>query len=79
MATDRRAYVIRDAGTLSRIGKVYKVYPYTLKSLLDAIDDARYRSLAGTAQLLMLVEGKRQKIIRRFEDGKQLPPDHGDD
>jgi hypothetical protein len=79
MATDRRAYVIRDAGTQSRIGKVYKVYPYTLKSLLGAIDDARYRSLAGTAQLLVLVEGKRQKIIRRFEDGKQLPPDHGDD
>jgi hypothetical protein len=73
MATVRRTYVVREAGTSSRIGKVHKIYPNTLKALLEAIDDASYRSFAGTAQLVVLVEGKQQKVIRRLEDGVQVP------
>jgi hypothetical protein len=73
MATVRRTYVVREAGTSSRIGKIHKIYPNTLKALLEAIDDARYRSFAGTAQLVVLVEGKQQKVIRRLEDGVQVP------
>jgi hypothetical protein len=36
----------------SRIGKVYQTYPYTLKHLLKAIDDARFRSFADGAHLV---------------------------
>ena len=49
--------MVRDAGSPSRMGKVYKVYPYTLKALLQAIDDARFRSFAEVPQLVVRVGG----------------------
>jgi hypothetical protein len=73
MAGERRAYVVRDVGTPSRLGKVYKIYRYTLPSLLEALDDARFRSYEGVPQVVILVEGKRRTIIRRYEAGKQVP------
>jgi hypothetical protein len=42
----RPGYLVRDAGSPSRPGRVFKMYPYTLRSLLDALDDARLRSYA---------------------------------
>ena len=59
MAREGRAYVVRDAGSPSRMGKVYKVYPYTLKALLEAIDDARFRSYAEVQQLVVRVDGAK--------------------
>jgi hypothetical protein len=44
MPGERRAYVVRDAGSPSRLGKLYKIYPHTLDSLLEALEDARFRS-----------------------------------
>jgi hypothetical protein len=98
VAGERRAYVLRDAGSPSfmatsmsgaprgvriswsvtrgspsRMGKVYKVYPYTPKALLEAIDDARFRSYTGTPQLVVRVEGKERAVIRRFETGREVP------
>jgi hypothetical protein len=49
VAEERRGYIVRDAGTPSRQGPVFKVYPYTLTALIEAIDDARFRSYAGAA------------------------------
>jgi hypothetical protein len=33
MSTPSRSYAVRDAGSPSRLGKVYKTYPYTLDAL----------------------------------------------
>jgi hypothetical protein len=63
VADERRAYVVRDAGAPSRLGKVYKLYPHTLASLLEALEDARFRSHTGPPQV----------VIRRYEHGKQVP------
>lgn len=71
MAAQRRAYVVRDEGTPSRLGAVYKVYPYTLRALLDALDDARFRSFGGGPQLVVRVDGQERTVIRRFENGHE--------
>ena len=64
--------MVREAGSPSRMGKVYKVYPYTLKALLEAIDDARFRSYAEVPQLVVRVDGRQRTIIRRFEHGREV-------
>jgi hypothetical protein len=46
VAGERRPYMVQDADSLSCMGKVCKVCPYTLKALLQAIDDVRLRSYA---------------------------------
>lgn len=45
MATASKSYAVREAGTGNRLGKVWKTYPYNLRSLLEALDDARLRSI----------------------------------
>jgi hypothetical protein len=64
--------MVRDAGSASRMGKVYKIYPYTLKALLEAIDDARFRSYAEVPQLVLRVDGRQWTVIRRFEHGREV-------
>jgi hypothetical protein len=73
LAEVRRAYVVRDVGTPSRLGKIYKVYPYTLRALIDAMEDARFRSFAGEPQVVIKVEGAQRSVFRRFEHGREVP------
>jgi hypothetical protein len=73
VADERRAYVVRDAGAPSRLGKVYKLYPHTLASLLEALEDARFRSHTGPPQVVILLAGRQRTVIRRYEHGKQVP------
>lgn len=73
MADARRAYVVRDAGLPSRTGRVFKLYPYTLRALLDALDDARQRSYNDGPQLVIRVEGTTRAVFRRYEHGHEMP------
>jgi hypothetical protein len=73
MAEVRHAYVVRDAGTPSRTGKVHQTYPYTLNALLEALDDARLRSFNAGPQLVIRVNGNERITFRRYENGKQVP------
>jgi hypothetical protein len=81
---ERRGYIVRAAGTPSRPGPVSKIYPYTLRALLDAMEDARFQSFAGVPQELVKTEGRERTVIRRYEGGRDagvlfrgppLPPD----
>ena len=73
MARGGSAYVVRDeiASTLS--GNVDKLYPYTLKGLTDALEEARFRSFAGPPQLVLVMAGDGMKVIRRYEHGRERP------
>lgn len=73
MSADSRAYVVRDAGTHDRLGKVYRMYPYTLESLLEALDEARLRSYNGPPQVVTVVADRQSTVIRRFEHGREVP------
>jgi hypothetical protein len=73
LVAGRRAYIVRAAGTATRPGKVWKIYPYTLQALQDAIGDARFRSRDEGPQQLVKVEGSRRTVIKRFERGREVP------
>lgn len=68
---ETRGYAVRDAGSPSRLGKVHRTYPYDLRSLLEALDDARLRSFHGGPQVVTVVTGRHSQVIRRFEGGRQ--------
>lgn len=63
---ETRSYAVRDAGTPSRLGRVRKTYPYNLRSLLEALDDARLRSFNEGPQVVTVVTGRRSPVIRRL-------------
>jgi hypothetical protein len=71
MARAGSAYVVRDdsAGTTS--GNVDKLYPYTLKGLTDALEEARFRSFAGPPQVVLVKAESGLKPIRRYEHGRE--------
>ncbi len=71
MPAGSRAYAVRDAGSASRLGKVHETSPYTLRSLLEALDEARLRSLDEGAQVVTVVTGRQSQVIRRYEHGKE--------
>jgi hypothetical protein len=73
MARGGSAYVVRDeiASTLS--GNVDKLYPYTLKGLTDALEEARFRSFAGPSQIVLVMAEHGMKVIRRYEHGRERP------
>ena len=73
MTTIGRAYVVRDADAGSGPGAVTQVYPYTLQGLTTALTEARYRSYSGTPQVLAVMEDGKSRIIRRFENGHEVP------
>ncbi|MBV9384591.1 MAG: hypothetical protein JOY82_23895 [Streptosporangiaceae bacterium] len=76
-STASKSYAVRDVGTGSRLGTVYRTYPYTLRSLLEALDDARLRSYAGPPQVVTVVTGRQSTVIRRYEHGCEvaiMPP-----
>lgn len=68
---ERLSYIVRGAGTPSRPGPVHKVYPYTLRDLLDAMDDARLRSFTEGPQIVIRVNGDERITFRRFEGGRE--------
>lgn len=67
-----RGYAVRDAGRPSRLGKIYKTYPYDLRSLLEALEEARLRSFNQGPQVVTVVTGRHKQVIRRYEHGKQV-------
>jgi hypothetical protein len=70
MSTPRRSYAVRDAGSPSRLGKVYKTYPYTLDALLQVLEEARLRNFNEGPQVITVVTGRSSQVIRRCEGGK---------
>lgn len=72
MARAAKTYVVEDAEESSDPKAVHTPFPGTLAGLLDALDAARYRSAAGTPKVVVIVEGKQRKIIRRFESGNEV-------
>lgn len=71
MATGSRAYVVREES--AEPGEVSRIYPYTLKGLTDALDDARLRSYSGPPQVLVVLADGRSRVIRRYEQGHEVP------
>lgn len=72
MATASKTYVVEDADAKAKSEIPAAVFRGTLQGLLDALDAARYRSAAGTPKVLVIVEGKRRQVIRRFEGGREV-------
>ena len=68
---EARGYAVRDAGTPSRLGKIYKTYPYDLRSLPEALEQARLRSFNDGPQVVTVVTGRQNQVIRRYEHGKE--------
>ena len=66
----RGAYVVRDDSPGAASGNVDVLYPYTLKGLVDALEEARLRSFAGPAQVVMAKGEDGMRVIRRFEGGR---------
>ena len=73
MARAGGAYVVRDENAGTTPGNVDKLYPYTLKGLTDALEEARFRSFAGPPQLVMVVTERGMKAIRRYSRGRESP------
>jgi hypothetical protein len=74
MARAGSAYVVRDDAAGTRQGSVDKLFPYTLKGLTDALDEARFRSFAGPPQVVLVMSDTGMKVIRRYEQGRERPP-----
>jgi len=67
-------YVVRDAGARPAPGASY---PYTLRGLEDALEHAAFRSaFSGEAQEVAVVGDGEDRVIRRYEDGREAdrPP-----
>jgi hypothetical protein len=74
MARSGGAYVVRDDGAGTTPVNVDRLYPYTLKGLTDALEEARFRSFAGPPQVVMIMGERGMKVIRRYEHGRESPP-----
>jgi hypothetical protein len=72
MARAGSAYVVRDDGAGTASGNVDKLYPYTLKGLTEALEEARFRSYAGPPQVVLVMGEAGLKPIRRYEQGKEI-------
>jgi hypothetical protein len=72
MARAGSAYVVRDDGAGTASGNIDKFYPYTLKGLTEALEEARFRSYAGPPQVVMVMGQSGLKPVRRFEHGKEI-------
>lgn len=71
MDTGSRAYVVRDDG--AEPGEVSRIYPYTLRGLTEALDDARLASYGGVPQVVVVLAGGRSRVIRRYDQGHEVP------
>lgn len=66
-----RTYLVVDEVPESIPRHVDQVYPYTLRGLVAALEEARSRSFGGNPQLIVAREGKSSRVIRRFEHGRE--------
>jgi hypothetical protein len=73
MARAGSAYVVRNETAGGMSGNVDKLYPYTLKGLTDALEEARFRSFAGPPQLVLVMTDDGMKVIRRYSRGRERP------
>ena len=73
MARAGGAYVVRDDGAGTQQANVDKLYPYTLKGLTDALEEARFRSFSGPPQVVLAITETGARVIRRYEDGRERP------
>lgn len=74
MAEAGKGYLVRDAETADgKGGKVDQLYPYTLRGLTEALEEARFRSHSGAPQVLAVLGVGNTRIIRRFERGREVP------
>jgi hypothetical protein len=64
------AYIVRDDG-VGVARNVDKLYPYTLKGLTDALEEARFRSFSGPPQVVLVRAESGLKRIRRYENGRE--------
>lgn len=71
MARAGGAYVVRDDAAGATAGNVDKLYPYTLKGLTDALEEARFRSFSGPPQVVLVMGESGSKVIRRYEQGRE--------
>ena len=71
MSTPSKSYAVRDAGSPGRLGKIYKTYPYDLRSLLQALEDARLQSFNHGPHVVTVVTDRHSQVIRRYEHGKE--------
>ena len=71
MSTPSRSYAVRDAGSPSRLGKVYKTYPCTLDALLQVLEEARLRSFNEGPQVITVVTGRSSQgeVSRQGQPG----------
>jgi hypothetical protein len=69
------ASVVRDAGESTGLANPDDLYPYTLRGLLAAIEDARQRSFGESPpQELVVIPAKGpRRVIRRYERGHEVP------
>jgi hypothetical protein len=73
MARAGGAYVVRDEDSGATPGNVDKLFPYTLRGLTDALDEARFRSFAGPPQVVAVMGEGGLKVIRRYVSGREAP------
>jgi hypothetical protein len=52
---------------------VDKLYPYTLRGLTDALEEARFRSFAGPPQVVLVMGDGAMRVIRRYDHGREAP------
>ena len=65
--------MVRDDSPGGPLGNVDKLYPYTLKGLVEALEEARFRSFAGPPQVVVVKSEDGMKLIRRYEHGREIP------
>ena len=74
MTEAARGYLVRDADSARGKGaKIDQIYPYTLRGLTEALEEARFRSHSGAPQVLAILGTGSTRVIRRFEDGREVP------
>ncbi len=73
MARAGGAYVVRDEDPGAPPGNVDKLFPYTLRGLTDALDEARFRSFAGPPQVVAVMGDGGLRVIRRYMGGREAP------
>jgi hypothetical protein len=66
-----KTYLVLDEAPESIPRHVDQVYPYTLRGLVAALEEARNRSLGDNPQLVVAREGNASRLIRRFEHGRE--------
>jgi hypothetical protein len=58
-------------------GNVDQLYPYTLRGLTDALEEARFRSFAGPPQVVLVKADSGLRVIRRYASGREVPGEPG--